>query len=166
MWHGKNEILGETSLNMTWIEDFPCLKHNFSICHNLILVVSHDDLNSNLKKFFWTTQSHVVQEYQGMNEFCSNARFSFWVRVVFQWENWVINFPHHQLFRSYLQTNKTVPLIVQHHMSLQKWKFVHCNMRICSVQFCWRLHALRPSWPWTYNKIHGGCQIFFKPCLI
>ena len=31
MGHSKNEILGETPLNMTWIEEFPCLICNFSI---------------------------------------------------------------------------------------------------------------------------------------
>ena len=89
--HSKNEILGETPLNMTWIEDFPCLIRNFSICYHLIFVVSPDGFNSNLEIFFWTAHSYVVQEHPGMNEFCSNARFPFWVRVVFQWEKWVIN---------------------------------------------------------------------------
>ena len=40
---------------------------------------------------------------------------------------------------------------MQHHTSLQKWKFVHCVMRICSVQFCWRLHAIRTPWPWAFK---------------
>ena len=55
-------------------------------------------------------------------------------------------------------------------MSLQKWKFVHCDciMRICSVQFCWRLHAIRTPWPWAfklrYSPRAGGteCQLEVK----
>ena len=116
MGHSKNEILGENPLTMTWIEDFPCLIRNFSICYNIILVVSPDGFNSNLKNFFWTTHSHVVQEHPGMNEFCSNVRFAFWVRVVLEWEKYL----HHQLFTSYLSTNKAVSLAVLHHMSLLK----------------------------------------------
>ena len=50
--HSKNKILGETPLNMTWIEDFPCLIRNFSIRYHLIFVVSPDGFNSNLKIFF------------------------------------------------------------------------------------------------------------------
>ena len=49
--HSKNEILGEIPLNMTWIADFPCLVHNFSICYHLIFVVSPDWFYSNLKIF-------------------------------------------------------------------------------------------------------------------
>ena len=68
---------GGNPLNMTWIEDFPCLLRNFSLCYNLIFVVSPDGFNSNPKKFFWATHSHVVQEHPDKNEFCSNARFPF-----------------------------------------------------------------------------------------
>ena len=32
--NSKNWILGETPLNMTWIEDFHCLMHSFSVCYN------------------------------------------------------------------------------------------------------------------------------------
>ena len=42
MKHSKSEILGETSLNMTRLEDFPCLIRSFSIRYNLIFGVSPD----------------------------------------------------------------------------------------------------------------------------
>ena len=117
--------------------------------------MSSDGFNSNLKNFcwFWTIDSHVVQEHPGMNEFCSNAHFPFWISIVFQLEKWVIglNLPASSTFRCYPITNETVPLIVQDR-SLQKWKFVHCIMRICSVQFCWRLHAImKPCSSWTFT---------------
>ena len=25
-------------------------------------------------------------------------------------------------------------------------------MRICSIQFCWRLHAIRTPWPWAFKR--------------
>ena len=59
---------------------------SFNFCRE-----SSDGFNSNLKNFFQTTHSYVVQEQSIMNEFCSNAGFPFLVHVVFQWEKRVIN---------------------------------------------------------------------------
>ena len=82
MGHNKKEILGETPLNMIRMKDFPCLIRKFSILDNLISVVSLDDSNSSLENCY------VVQEHHGIDEYCSNACFPFWVRVdvEFQWE--------------------------------------------------------------------------------
>ena len=36
-------------------------------------------------------------------------------------------------------------------MSLEKWNFELCIMRMCAVQFCWRLHAIKTPWPWSFK---------------
>ena len=142
MGHSKNEILGETPLNITWIEGFPCLICKFSICCNLIFVISPDGFNSNLKKFFGATHSHVVQEHPDTNEFCSNARFPFWVYVEFQWEKWVKNLSASSAFRElspYKQ--KRSPHSAAPHEFTKVKTLYHENM--LSSNLLLRLHAFR-----------------------
>ena len=71
----------------------------FYNCYNFIFAVSPDGSNSNLKQFFGATHSHVVQEHPDTNEFCSNARFPFWINVAFRWEKWVINLSTSSAFK-------------------------------------------------------------------
>ena len=84
--HRKNKILGETPVNMTWIEDFPCLICDFLYIITLFLSWALTISTQIWKNFFFITHTHVVQDHPGMNEFCSNALFQFWVFVVFQCE--------------------------------------------------------------------------------
>ena len=147
MGHRKKRNFRENRPNFDMNRGFPLsdLIHNNSIRYNIIFVKSPGGFNSNLKIFYWNTYSYVVNEHPGMNEFCPNARSLFSVRVMFKWEKWVKTCPHHQLFRSYLLTNKTVPLIVKHHMSLQKGKFAHCIIGICSFLLL-RPLAMSQAW--------------------
>ena len=91
MNHSKNEILGETPLDMTWIDGFPLSDNIFSIWYNLNLDISPDELNTKPGDFLWITYCQVVQVHPTMNKFCLYACLLFWVCVRFQCENWEIN---------------------------------------------------------------------------
>ena len=77
MGHSENEILGGTPLNMKWLEDFPCLIRNFSICHNEIFVASSDNFNSNWKI---TSEPHISMQcrhtrvWMNFAQMCFNGR--------------------------------------------------------------------------------------------
>ena len=123
--YSKSKILGYTPLVMTWMEDFHCLIGNSTIHYNLIFVVGSDCFNSTeyflLNCIFLCTARTSQCEWIMLKLlFHVLGTHSVWVGQIC---------PHHQLFRSYLHTNKILPLITLDHMSL----FWHCTWEFAEL---------------------------------
>ena len=84
---------------------------------------------------------------------------------------------HHKPFRNYLHTDKIVSLIAQEHLwDCKREDFMlYLENMLLSVKFCWRLHAIRTPWLWTFNMIilrsyenwrrtHIECRISIMGC--
>ena len=90
-----------------------------------------------LNNFFRFTHSQIIQVHPGNNKVWLNPCSMIWVRLEFQWENWVINLSSSSGFRELSQFKKKITL--PHSatpISLNKWKFVYSILRLTWCQFC------------------------------